>query len=140
MNSSFIVLVATVIVEDGKVLLVEEQKEGVRGLLNFPAGHLEENESLVEACIRETKEETGLDAEVVDFLQAKYFVHKGNNYISFVFKGQLKNKKEMSNAELEHKFYDIDFVRSHPEKLRNEQLICSALDCLKGDKSLVEKF
>ncbi len=51
------VTVAAVIERDGKFLLVEEHTPN--GLqLNNPAGHLEPGESLVEACIRETCEET----------------------------------------------------------------------------------
>jgi 8-oxo-dGTP pyrophosphatase MutT (NUDIX family) len=51
------VTVAAVIEKDGKFLLVEEQTpEGLR--LNNPAGHLDEGESLIQACVRETLEET----------------------------------------------------------------------------------
>lgn len=51
------VTVAAVIEKDGKFLLVEEHTpEGLR--LNNPAGHLDEGESLVQACVRETLEET----------------------------------------------------------------------------------
>ena len=51
------VTVAALVERDGRFLLVEEHTvDGVR--LNQPAGHLEENESLVEACVREALEET----------------------------------------------------------------------------------
>ena len=49
--------VAAVIERDGKFLLVEEDTDdGIR--LNQPAGHLDEGESLLAACARETLEET----------------------------------------------------------------------------------
>jgi phosphatase NudJ len=51
------VTVAAIIERDGKFLLVEElTPEGLR--LNNPAGHLEQGESLVQACAREALEET----------------------------------------------------------------------------------
>lgn len=51
------VTVAAVIEQDGRFLLVEEHTpEGLK--LNNPAGHLERGESLVQACARETLEET----------------------------------------------------------------------------------
>jgi len=49
--------VAAVIEHQGKFLLVEEHTpEGLR--LNNPAGHLDPGESPVQACVRETLEET----------------------------------------------------------------------------------
>lgn len=51
------VTVAALIEDRGRFLLVEEHtSDGL--MLNQPAGHLEEGESLVEACAREAMEET----------------------------------------------------------------------------------
>ncbi len=51
------VTVAAVIERQGRFLLVEEEEEG-RLVLNQPAGHLEAGESLLEAVVREVREET----------------------------------------------------------------------------------
>jgi 8-oxo-dGTP pyrophosphatase MutT (NUDIX family) len=52
------VTVAAIIEREGRFLMVEERAAG--GLvLNQPAGHLEQGESLVTAVVRETIEETG---------------------------------------------------------------------------------
>lgn len=54
------VTVAAIVERDGKFLLVEEEtSDGIR--FNQPAGHLDPNESLVQAVIRETLEETAHD-------------------------------------------------------------------------------
>lgn len=50
--------VAAVIERDNRFLLVEENSDG-QIVLNQPAGHVEENESIIEAVIRETLEESG---------------------------------------------------------------------------------
>ena len=50
--------VAAIIEQDGRFLLVEENSDR-RIVLNQPAGHVEENESITEAVIRETLEESG---------------------------------------------------------------------------------
>jgi 8-oxo-dGTP pyrophosphatase MutT (NUDIX family) len=51
------VTVAAVVEREGRFLMVEERISG-RLVFNQPAGHLEEGETLVEAVIRETREET----------------------------------------------------------------------------------
>ena len=57
------VTVATVVVRDGRLLVVEERVNGAL-VLNQPAGHLEPDESLVDAALRETREETGWDVRL----------------------------------------------------------------------------
>ncbi|TWI53134.1 NUDIX domain-containing protein [Pseudomonas duriflava] len=57
------VTVATLIEDQGRFLFTEELIEGqIR--LNQPAGHLEPNETLLDAAIRETLEETGWEVEL----------------------------------------------------------------------------
>lgn len=63
------VTVACVVVRDGRLLVVEEQVRG-RVVLNQPAGHLEPDESLLEAARRETLEETGWHVEPTAFIGA----------------------------------------------------------------------
>ena len=63
------VTVACVVVRDGRLLLVEEQVRG-RVVLNQPAGHLEPDESLLDAARRETLEESGWHVEPTAFIGA----------------------------------------------------------------------
>ncbi|SEI16443.1 NUDIX hydrolase [Pseudomonas asplenii] len=57
------ITVATVIEDQGRFLFVEELQDG-QVVFNQPAGHLDPNESLIEAALRETLEETGWDVEL----------------------------------------------------------------------------
>ncbi len=57
------VTVATIVEDQGRFLLVEELADG-KQVLNQPAGHLEANETLCEAAVRETLEETGWDVQL----------------------------------------------------------------------------
>lgn len=52
------VTVAAVVQRHGQFLMVQERVNG-ESVLNQPAGHLEDDESLVAAVVRETLEETG---------------------------------------------------------------------------------
>ena len=67
--------VAVVIVQDDNFLLVEEidRVTGAR-VLNQPAGHLEDNESLIEAAIREVREETRWDVDITGYLGVARFI------------------------------------------------------------------
>lgn len=71
---------------NGRYLFVEEQIDG-EVKLNQPAGHLEPNESLVDACMRETLEETG-HSVTVDGLIGVYrwpYPSKNKTYMRFSF-------------------------------------------------------
>lgn len=57
------ITVATIVEDQGRFLLVEELADG-RAVFNQPAGHLEADESLVQAALRETLEETGWEVEL----------------------------------------------------------------------------
>jgi 8-oxo-dGTP pyrophosphatase MutT (NUDIX family) len=79
------VTVATVVVRDGRLLLVEERVNGAL-VLNQPAGHLEPDESLVEAALRETREETGWDVALTAFVGAyQWKAETGRHYLRFAF-------------------------------------------------------
>lgn len=57
------ITVATVVEDQGRFLFVEEFKAG-QHVFNQPAGHLEPNETLQQAALRETLEETAWDVEL----------------------------------------------------------------------------
>ena len=67
------VTVAAIIERDGRFLVVEE-RAARRIVINQPAGHLERGESLVEAVVRETLEETAY-ALVPEALTGIYLWH-----------------------------------------------------------------
>ncbi len=82
------VTVAAVVELDNRFLIVEERIAG-RLVLNQPAGHLEDGETLVEAVIRETREETAWrfrpDALVGTYLWRSPI--DGRSFLRFAFCG-----------------------------------------------------
>ena len=74
------------LIADGeKILLQNRTKEDWRGY-TFPGGHVEPGESFVDAVIRETKEETGLDIKNPRLAGVKQFPLQDGRYIVFLFK------------------------------------------------------
>lgn len=61
------VTVACVVARGERYLMVEEEVDG-RLVYNQPAGHLDDGESLLQAAVRETQEETGWTVEPEHFL------------------------------------------------------------------------
>lgn len=79
------VTVATVVVRDGRVLLVEEAIDG-RLVLNQPAGHLEPGESLAAAAVRETLEETGWTVQLAAFIGTyQWTAADGTPFLRFAY-------------------------------------------------------
>ncbi len=72
------VTVACVIENDGKFLMVEEIRDG-RRVFNQPAGHLEAGESLIEAALRETLEETQWRVELQGVVGLGLYTPAGKN-------------------------------------------------------------
>lgn len=63
-----VVIAGNLIVKNGKILMVKEAKKKCYGQWNFPAGHVEENELITDAAIRETFEETGCRVKLTGVL------------------------------------------------------------------------
>jgi len=79
------VTVATVVVRDGRLLLVEERIDG-RDVLNQPAGHLEAGENLAAAAVRETLEETGWTVRLSTFIGVyQWTAPDGTAFLRFAF-------------------------------------------------------
>jgi len=84
------VTVAAVVERDGRFLLVEEET-GRGRLYNQPAGHLDPGESLTEAVVRETMEETAHAFKPTALLGVYQYHHPGDDvtYIRFAFTGEI---------------------------------------------------
>lgn len=80
------VTVATIVVRDGRLLMVEEMVQG-RHVLNQPAGHLEPDESVADAALRETLEETGWQVRLTAFVGAYQWKapETGRHYLRMAF-------------------------------------------------------
>jgi 8-oxo-dGTP pyrophosphatase MutT (NUDIX family) len=70
--------VATIVEQNGRFLMVEEKEQG-QTVFNQPAGHLDENETLFDAALRETLEETAWHVELRAYLGTYQYLSPANN-------------------------------------------------------------
>lgn len=89
MPSSIDVTVAAVIEYDNKFLIVEETVGGKR-VFNQPAGHLEADETLEAAVIREVLEETGYQFTPHSLLGIFAWSGESRDYLRITFSGDAK--------------------------------------------------
>jgi len=89
MNDRLHITVAAAIEKDGHFLLVEERSDD-EIVFNQPAGHLEAGESLIEAVVRETQEETAWHFQPTAILGIYHWASPKNQvtYLRFCFTGE----------------------------------------------------
>lgn len=78
------ITVAAVVPEGNRYLLVEE-RSGAATVLNQPAGHLDPNESLIDAVIRETMEESAWAVEPLGLIGIYQLLLPHVHYVRMAF-------------------------------------------------------
>lgn len=119
------VTVAAIIEHNQQFILVSDQtKNGIK--LNQPAGHLEANETLIDAVIREVYEESGLEF-IPEKLVGVYMMPANDEttYLRFCFKGSLANYNTIptplaNDADVvAANWYSIEEIRSRRSEHRS---------------------
>ena len=130
--------VAAIVEQNGLFLLVEEVTE--RGnRFNQPAGHLEDNETITEAVIRETLEETAYTFTPQALLGIYHWKHEHNDttYLRFAFIGDANNHQPnlaLDDGIIRAVWMSIDEIRANAHLMRSSQVITCIEDYLSGQR------
>ncbi len=138
--------VAAIIEHEGKFLLVEEHTpEGLR--LNNPAGHLDEGESLVQACAREALEETMYlfaPTQLLGVYMSRF--HRAANhgrpaeditYLRFAFcgtLGALQTSRQLDTGIVRTLWLTADEIRASADRHRSPLVLRCVEDYLAGQR------
>ena len=131
------VTVAAIVFENNQFLLVEEQTE--RGnRFNQPAGHLEDNESLIQAVVRECNEETAYTFSPQSLLGIYHWKHEHNDttYLRFAYIGKVTHHQlhqKLDDGIIRAVWMSIDEMRENTHLLRSPQVLKCAEDYLAGN-------
>lgn len=128
--------VAAIVEENGRFLLVEEEtSRGNR--FNQPAGHLEDDETIVSAVIRETLEETAYDFLPESLLGIYHWKHAHNHttYLRFAFIGRVENHRPdqaLDDGIIRTVWMTLEEMREKATLMRSDQVLICVEDYLSG--------
>ena len=135
------VTVAAIIEHGGRYLLVEERVSGAGMRLNNPAGHLDQGESLLDAVVRETLEETACvftPDRLVGIYMARFqrpAIGQDITYLRFAFGGTVGEPdlgRALDTPIVRTLWMTLDEVRASRERHRSELLLACIEDHAAG--------
>ncbi len=134
--------VAAVIEQDGRFLMVEEVAGG-KQVYNQPAGHLEPGESLLDAVIRETLEETAgvFEPSYITGIYRWQQDNNGKSFLRFSFYGECTRFHEdqpLDDGIIRAVWLSREELAAQPEKLRSPMVLNCIDDYLRGKQYPLE--
>jgi ADP-ribose pyrophosphatase YjhB (NUDIX family) len=142
------ITVAAVVQQAGRFLLVKERSaEGVP-VINQPAGHLQEGETLIQALVRETLEETRWRVEPEAILSFNLYTSPSNQVTyfrcNFLAKPITEDKSAVLDKDIEAVLWLSEAeLLQRPENLRSPMVAKAIKDFQSGQRyplSLIQHF
>ncbi|KAA3638806.1 MAG: NUDIX hydrolase [Proteobacteria bacterium] len=137
------VTVATIVERDGRFLMVEEDVHGELKI-NQPAGHLEAGETLPQAAMRETLEETAWQVKVnylVEFSQ--WTSDSGNHYLRACFAAtplQIIPEQHLDDGIIRALWLSREEVAQRHKQLRSPLVLHHIDHYIKGKQTPLDIF
>lgn len=98
--------------QGNEILLQNRVKEDWPGYA-LPGGHVEPGESIVDACVREMREETGLTVSNLRLCGIKQFPIEAGRYLVFLFKTETFKGQLRSSEEGRMEWVDLDKLEQY---------------------------
>ena len=117
------IVAGVIIKKENKYLLVQEKKKDVYGLWNLPAGHVEIDDSIEKAAIREAFEETGYRVKLIKkigIFQKKVSESAKHVFLAKIISGAVNYQKD---EILDVKWFTFLEIKKMKNKIRNPWVI-----------------
>ena len=124
------------IVRDNKILMVQEAKEKAYKKWSIPVGHVEKNENITDAALRETLEETGCKVELKKVLPILMKNDENKNVMIFNFLSDIleENDEYHTSEILETKWLDIEEIkRMKEDEFRSYSVVKNVLKSIEDN-------
>ena len=136
------VTVAALVQDDSKFLMVEEIINNI-AVINQPAGHLEPGESLLQAVVRETLEETGRHFTPGSLTGIYQWTHPDSqqHFLRFCFSGKIDYfdpSYELDSDINQVLWLTQEEISSDQHTIRSPLVVKSMLDYINGHRYPLE--
>lgn len=120
--------------KNNNIIMCKRRKDPYKGLLNFVGGHLEENETSIEAAYRELYEETNITSKDIELKHLMDFVYYiPSEFRLEVYFGFLNNNNvEIKGTENELVYIPLDSDFSDLNIYAGNGNVSHILSCIKN--------
>ncbi|MFL2949746.1 MAG: NUDIX hydrolase [Candidatus Poseidoniaceae archaeon] len=90
--------------DQNQVLMAKVERGHFRGFWTLPGGYMDHNEHPTTGCVRETKEELGLEIELLDvepIVTQNIFTDEGISFVSFTYQAHWNGDASTLNVQAE---------------------------------------
>lgn len=113
-----------VVEESGRFLITQRKKSGLLGgLWEFPGGKIESGESPESACVRELREEAGLDVEVISFVGRVRHAYTHFKVELDVFRCRRVGGEVVLNGPVDHRWIALEEIAEYAFPRANHKFI-----------------
>lgn len=113
-----------VVVKNGRLLITQRKAEGLLGgLWEFPGGKIGRRESPAQACLREIKEETGLDVHIKHHLTQVRHAYTHFKIVMDVFICTYGSGKVRLNGPVSHRWVTPQAINDFPLPKANHKFL-----------------
>jgi ADP-ribose pyrophosphatase YjhB (NUDIX family) len=138
MNQNHILVASTAIQQEGRLLMIKEHKNQAGPAWNFPSGRVEPGEDIIAAARRETREETGLDIEILGSTGFYQFTSRtGHPILLFHFIADIAGGSiQLENGITEYKWMTArEILHLDESSLREPDVITQIARSILGQRS-----